>query len=117
MVKRIDRLTDEQAAQMAPWAAKWIEIGLSTEPMDLARFEPAARASYRYAELEEPRVVVPVSSPLALALAAPIAARIIEETERRDPIRFGPPVLLVRDAVEDAVGDAVVGAVGGAVRD
>lgn len=114
MPKAIAFLTDEQRAQMPGWARKWIDIGLSTEPMDLPRFDAGARACYRYAGLDEPRVVVPVSSPIVLALAAPIASAVLA--------RFTPTGRLKKqDAIEGAVRDAVEGAVrvavGGAVND
>jgi hypothetical protein len=122
VVKAIAFLTDAQRAAMPAHAAKWINIGLSTEPMDLARWEPAARACYRYANLDEPRVVVPVSSPIVLALAAPIASAILtrftptgrlkKKYQVRDAVEGA-----VRGAVRDAVGGAVGGAVEGAVED
>ena len=121
MVKRIDALTPEQAAQMGAWAQRWIDIGLSTEPMDLPRFERAVRAAYELSGLDQPVVVVPVPSPLHLALAAPMAARIIEEIERsgkrprsatvRDTVRA-----TVRATVDDTVDDTVGATVGATVR-
>ena len=108
MPKAIAFLTDEQRAQMPGWARKWIDIGLSTEPMDLPRFDAGARACYRYAGLDEPRVVVPVSSPIVLALAAPIASAVLA--------RFTPTGRLKKqDAIEGAVRDAVEGAIEGAI--
>src|SRR6185437_5077212 len=37
--KRVDRMTDAEAEQMAGWAEKWIKIGLSTERADRPLFE------------------------------------------------------------------------------
>ncbi len=128
--KILTELTADQRAAMPGWGEKWIAIGLSTERMDLARFEEGARACYRFAGLDELRVVVPVSSPLALSLAAPIASYLLatrpwERPNRRkgavgDAVRgaVGDAVRgAVEDAVKDAVGDAVRGAVRGAVED
>lgn len=76
-VKRIDELTEEQRAQMGPWAEKWIQIGLSTEPADWERFEKCAKDCYRYADLDPNVPVVRVPSPIVGGLAAPIAASLI----------------------------------------
>src|SRR6266540_7299297 len=100
MVKALAFLTDDQRAQMPAWAERWIRIGLSTEPMDLPRFSDGVRACYRFAKIEEPRVIVPVSSPLVLALAAPIAAQVIWQLEPEGQRGTG------RGAVRDAGGDA-----------
>ena len=54
MVKRIDVLTEAQKAQMAPWADRWIEVGLSTEPADFDAFEVHARRCYEAAGIEWP---------------------------------------------------------------
>ena len=103
MPKRIDKLTDEQAAQMPAWRDKWIAIGLSTERADRAKFEAAVVRCYAAAKLAPPKRIVWVLSPLIMALAAPIAAYLLNKGGA------------VRGAVRGAVGDAVRGAVGGAV--
>lgn len=101
-------MTDAERAQLEPWAQKWIQIGLSTERLDLPRFSAAARDCYRYAGLEEPRAIIPVSSPLVLALAGPIAALAIEELRRNPGSAVGSAVRsAVRSAVDSAVGSAV----------
>lgn len=116
MPKRIDRLTEAQKARVDGWADKWIEIGLRTGAADRPAFEAAARECYRYAGIPWHGNVVWVPSPLVVALAAPIAALLIQfhrrKTFDRDAVRGA-----VRGAVDDAVGDAVDGAVRGAVRD
>src|SRR5438309_368358 len=78
MPKRIDSLTDAQRARFPEWVAKWIKIGLSTERADRKRFEKAVAVCYRETGLEPPKKVVWVTSPLALAFAAPTAAFLIE---------------------------------------
>jgi hypothetical protein len=74
MVKRINALTPEQRAKMAGHADEWIKIGWSTEPAEFDKFADAARRCYEFADLPWHNNVVQVSSPLVLALAAPIAA-------------------------------------------
>ena len=116
MPKRIDKLTEAQRAQMDAWADKWIEVGLRTGPTDWELFERAARDCYAFAGMAWPDVVVHVSSPLALAFAAPAAALAIELIERGPRDAVGGAVRgAVRDAVGGAVEGAVEGAVGGAV--
>src|SRR3990167_6415180 len=102
---RIDSLTEAERARFPEWVDKWVAIGLSTERLDLPRFNEAAKACYRFADLAEPRVIVPVSSPLVLALAAPIASAILS----------GQRLVTVRGAVDGAVDEAVREAVREAV--
>ena len=101
-VKRVDTLTDAQRATFAPYAAEWIargqKTGCLTEP-EWQEVEAAIRRCYGYAGLPAPKVIVRVPSPIVGALAAPIAALLIEIHRR------------------GAVGDAVAGAVRGAVDD
>ena len=118
MAKRIDNLTQDQIAAMPGWADKWIDIGLRTGPADRPAFEAAAKRCYEAAGIPWPGVVVWVSSPLALSIAAPAAALAIQL--RRNP-KIGLGALEraepVRGAVRGAVGDAVGDAVGGAGQD
>jgi hypothetical protein len=122
-VKRIDKLTPEQAARMPEWRDRWIKIGLSTEPADWERFERGCRAAYQYAGLAQPKVIVRVPSPIVLAFAAPMAALIIERVRaiqaKRQPggAVDGAVGGAVGGAVDDAVRGAVRGAVDGAVDD
>ena len=116
--RRVDALSDYERSMMAQWADKWIEIGLRTGPADRHKFETAVRACYRYAGLDDPQVIVWVRSPLVLALAAPIAAEIIERIPDRLKGRAavdGAVLAAVDDAVRGAVRDAVSGAVSSAV--
>ena len=92
-MKKINKLTEAQKARFDEWADKWIEIGLRTGDADRPKFESAVRECYQYAGLEPPKVIVWTTSPLAVALAGPIAAYFIEINKR------------------DAVGVAVDGAV------
>ena len=116
-VKRVDTLTDAQRATFAPYAAEWIargqKTGCLTEP-EWQEVEAAIRRCYGYAGLPAPKVIVRVPSPIVGALAAPIAALLIE-IHRRGAV--GDAVAgAVRGAVDDAVAGAVDGAVAGAVR-
>ena len=81
--KRVDAMTDAESAQMAPWAKKWIEIGLCTKPADRVMFEAACRACYRLSGLPEPVSIVWADSPLVVAYAGPIAAWWIDTLTRR----------------------------------
>ena len=111
MTTRIDALTPEQTAAMHTWADEWIKRGLDTSPADRNKVEEGIRACYRYAGLDEPKVVVWVDNPLTLSIAAPTAAYLID--------RNGDSAGLTRPvdgAVDDAVYVAVHGAVAGAVR-
>jgi hypothetical protein len=109
---KITTLTAEQRARMSEWAEHWIEIGHSIEPADWSAFEDAARRCYEFAGLRWHGNVVRVSSPFALALAAPMAAYLIERDDAvRDAVHDA-----VHDAVRGAVHDAVHGAVDGAVH-
>src|SRR6266481_5796979 len=75
---QIEKLTPEQEARMPEWRDRWISIGLSTEPADRPKFEAAAARCYLAAGLAPPKRVIWVESPIALCLAAPIAATAIE---------------------------------------
>ena len=113
MTKRIDSLTPEQESQMGPWADRWIDFGLCTDPADWAAWEVGARRCYAAAGVDWPGVVVRVQSPLVMCLAGPAAAAGISLVEGR---RLGSVGAAVFGAVGDAVARAVIGAVGGAVR-
>ena len=112
--KQLTSLTAEQEARFPEWVEHWTAVGLSTERADMARFEPAVRACYRYAGLAEPKTIVLVPSPLAMALAGPMAGAILGGGAVSGAVG-GAVGVAVDGAVSGAVGDAVVGAVGGAV--
>jgi hypothetical protein len=73
MTKRVTELTDEQRAQLKPWADKWVKIGLSCEPADFDAAGKAIRDCYRLSGLAQPKVVIPVSSPMVMRVASPAA--------------------------------------------
>jgi len=112
MPDRIDALTDEQTAQLQPWADRWIAMGLSTEPADFDQFEVHARACYELAGLDWPGIVVRVSSPLAAAWAVPLTAMVLGEIRSGDQVSDQ-----VNGQVLGQVSDQVLGQVSGQVRD
>ncbi len=114
MVKRIEKLTGEQRAMMKPWADKWIKIGLSCEPANFELAEKGIRECYRLAGLDQPKIVIPVSSPLALRIAGPIAEYGVFLAKKQLNVRSSA-VSAVRSAVDSEVGSAVRSAVRSAV--
>ena len=109
MPARIAKLTPEQKAAMAPFAEKWIRIGLNTKEADFDTFEREVRRAYRFAGLGEPKTVIRVPSPIVMAIAAPIASIWIAILRKEI-------ILLLKDNVLDsAVGSAVSSAVSSAV--
>ena len=135
MATRIDSLTDAQRGQLDAWADRWIEMGLRTGAADRELFESSVRSCYQFAAIPFPDVVVWVTSPMVLSLAAPAAALAIElvEAEQRGTLTAGTSShavdgavaeavrvavgVAVDGAVDGAVGGAVDGAVDGAVRE
>jgi hypothetical protein len=121
MVKRITDLTNKQKKAMDGWADKWIEIGLRTGAADRPKFEKAAEDCYKAAGLPWHKRVVWVSSPLVMAIAAPVASLVIEINKRGavgDAVGgavYGAVYGVVYGTVHGAVGDAVGGTAGGAV--
>ena len=73
MPKQINKLTDEQIAQMPAWVNKWAEIGLSTEPADFDKATDAALKAYALCNLEKPMVILRVGSPMAATLGGAYA--------------------------------------------
>ena len=119
-MKRIDNLTKEQEARMAPFAQEWIARALSTEPADWARVESGIQRCYEFSGLRWHGNIVRVSSPLAVAFAGPAAALALA---LRKSEAFKAAILKAvegkrgaKSAVGDAIGVAVRVAVGGAVR-
>ena len=122
MVKRIKKLikklTPTQQARMAEWADRWIEIGLRTGAADREKFKQGAEGCYQAAGLKWHNHVVWVSSPLVLALAAPVASLVIQMRCRG--LRHAVDEALddvVRDTVNEPANGSLVDAVRHAVRD
>lgn len=100
---------------MAAWADEWTARALCTDEAAWAAFADAARRCYAYAGLGWHGNVVRVGNPLVLALAAPIAAWLLDGGAV-DAAVDGAVGGAVRDAVDGAVDDAVYGAVDAAVH-
>ena len=110
---RVDALTESERDQLKPWADRWIEAGLSCLPADRARVERGIRAAYGFAGYPPPKAIVWVDSPAIMAVAAPVAALIIEM--RRCSAVHSAVRYEVRSAVYSAVDSAVGSAVDSAV--
>ena len=72
-MSRINTLTKEQKAALAPTAKKWIKRALRTD-WDPEAAAHAAKACYRVAGLEEPKTIFCWSSPLAAHLGQALLA-------------------------------------------
>jgi hypothetical protein len=93
MPTRIDTLTDEQRATFPEWVDRWTAVGLRTGPLtpqEWEQVEAAARAQYRFAGLQEPRLVLGVRSPLAAAVAVHVAMEVAPAAARTIPSRRSP---------------------------
>lgn len=64
MSKMIEKLTVEQEAQLPVYRDKWIEIGLSTEPLDFENAKKAVCLAYKLAGLKEPVNFYTAKSPM-----------------------------------------------------
>jgi hypothetical protein len=65
MTKQIKSLTAEQTAKMPEYTKKWIDIGLSTEPVDFEKAKAAICQAYKATGLTEPTNFHVVESPIA----------------------------------------------------
>ena len=61
----IEKLTDEQTAQMDVYCDKWIDIGLSCEPMNFEAAKSAMIKAYELANLPAPTQFYAAASPTA----------------------------------------------------
>ena len=115
MVKKITELTDEQIAKSHEWARKWIDIGLSTEPVDFDAATEAALKAYKLCGLKKPMVVLHAQSPLQASYVGALAWLFLREYKKHFK------ELSVRDSVLDSVRasvlDSVRASVGASVRD
>ena len=72
---KLTSLTDDQKAQMAPWADAWIARALDPTPADEALVELGIKECYEAAGLVWHGNIVWVDSPLTVAFAGPQAVR------------------------------------------
>ena len=107
MATRIDKLTDEQKAQIGGWADRWVEIGLRTGAADRPKFEGAVRECYRFTKLDPPKAIVWVPSPLVAITAGPIASKILEDPSVGNRIDLFPPFT---ESINQAIAEATRGA-------
>lgn len=63
-MKKIDKLTPEQEAQLEVYRDKWIKIGLSTDRIDPAQAEEAVKLMYKCGGLNPPDRIVFANGPL-----------------------------------------------------
>ena len=76
--KKIESLTDAQRAKFPEYVERYTALGLSCAPADKPRAERGVRGHYEAAKIDCPSTMVWVSSPIVLAMAAPMAAYMVE---------------------------------------
>jgi len=64
----INELTPEQEALLPVWREKWLQIGLSCEPCDVAVARPVVDRVYRAGGLQPPAIVLVADSPMSSAV-------------------------------------------------
>lgn len=73
MPERIESLTQAQKDAIPEWVSRWVAKGLCTDPADRDTFRSGVDRCYRFADLEPPKQIVWVGSPIVAVLAGPIA--------------------------------------------
>jgi hypothetical protein len=102
MIKKIERLTPEQEAQIPIIRDEWLRHGLSCEPADWQTAEQAVRDAYTVAGLDPPKIIIRLASPHEGALGAAILKNTKFDKNVRAQVRAQ-----VRDQVRDQVGAQV----------
>ena len=69
-MEKIEKLTESQEASLKKFRDEWLEIGLSTEPIDEERSKSAVRKMYECGGIPAPDIFVFLDNPLHGALAA-----------------------------------------------
>lgn len=95
---KIEKLTPEQEALLPHYRDKWLEIGLSTEPLDFEKAKEAACLAYECAGLEPPSQFYRFESPLSAA----IGASMLKGTQVKDQVWDQ-----IKDQVRDQIKDQV----------
>ena len=101
-MKKLEKLTQEQLSLLPKQARKWLDIGLSTEPLDFDNAKKAVIDAYKAAGLKEPNIFFRFQSPLSAAIGAAMLKNISPLAQVGDQVRAQ-----VRDQVGDQVGDQV----------
>ena len=79
MVKRIEKMTEEQAAALPAFREQWRSIGLSTAPLHADAARSAVRDLYRAGEERAPTAVIVLSSPMACLVARGILNTLLKD--------------------------------------
>ena len=108
MKNKIEKLNEEQVAQLSVYSEKWLKIGLSTERANRSAAENALREAYKEGGLPPPPVIVWVDSPRG----GLIAAKLLKEFFQKYP-KYGRE----GEKVQDQVGGQVLDQVWYQVRD
>ena len=113
MPTRLDEITPEQLAQAPAHVEKWIKIGLCTDPADHEAATAAYKACYEAAGIPWHGNVIQAPSPMALAVAAPLAADTYHFLPADDllELRARAVAARFRDAVEAPSGQALADAI------
>ena len=111
---KLTKLTDEQKSRFDEWAKKWIEIGLCTDEADWATFERGVTECYAFTNLKAPRIIVRCQSPIVVAWAGPIAAKLLAANGASVYDSVGNSV---GNSVYDSVRASVGASVGNSVYD
>lgn len=89
----ITELTKEQIALMPIYRDRWIDIGLSCEPVDLARATLAVNAAYRAAKIEPPKHIVVCDGPISAAITGKLNEIVSEAKAAIETVNTGNPTL------------------------
>ena len=108
MSKRIEKLSEAQAAKLSAYREKWLARGLAVGPCDRKAMERAADEAYKAAGKKPPRLKIWLGSPFAGA----IGAAFLTSAQVWDQVRAQ-----VRDQVGDQVRDQVWAQVAAQVKD
>jgi hypothetical protein len=102
-MRRIEKLTPEQEAELPAFRERWRDVGLSTDPIRPEKAREAVRALYRAGGREEPVAVIMLASPMACLLA-----RRIVQALTRDHLSDNKRQILelkLRDQLRDQLWD------------
>ena len=105
---KINKLTPEQEADLSATRDKWLDIGLSTAPIDREASKAAVAKMYECAGLPAPNIFIFLDSPRQGAIAGALLKDSKLGAQVRDQVGAQ-----VRDQVWDQVGDQVGAAVYG----